>query len=153
MITEDQVTKHIHDYFKGTDKFLVELHIKPINVISVFIDADTSISIEDCKELSRHLEQTLDREKEDFELTVSSSGLDRPLKLLRQYQKITGKSLDIVLNGGDKLSGKLVKADKTGIEIEQEINISKKEKTLKNVVIPFGNIKTAKKVITFKKQN
>ncbi len=151
MITEDQVKKLINDYFQGSDKFLVELHIKPINVISIFIDADTTISIEDCRELSRHLEQGLNREKEDFELTVSSAGLDRPLKLLRQYQKMLWKSLDIILNSGEKLSGKLVKADNTGIEIEQEIKLSKKETTLKNVVIPFDSIKTAKKVITFKK--
>lgn len=151
MITEDQVKKLINDYFQGSDKFLVELHIKPINVISIFIDADTTISIEDCRELSRHLEQGLNREKEDFELTVSSAGLDRPLKLLRQYQKMLWKSLDIILNSGEKLSGKLVKADNTGIEIEQEIKLSKKETTLKNVVIHFDSIKTAKKVITFKK--
>ena len=151
MITEDKVTKLIHNLFKGTDKFLVEFSIKPINVISVFIDSDTTISIEDCRVLSRHLEHGLDREKEDFELTVSSAGLDRPLKLLRQYQKMIGKSLDIVMNGGDKLSGKLTKADKQGIEIEQEIKISKKETTVKKVVIPFENLKTAKKVITFKK--
>lgn len=152
MITEDQVKKIIQDFFKGSDKFLVELHIKPIHVISVFIDADTAISIEDCRELSRHLEQSLDREKEDFELTVSSAGLDRPLKVMRQYRNLIGKHLDIVMNGGQKLNGKLLKADELGIVIEQEIKISKKEIDIKKITLPFDQIRTAKKVITFKKQ-
>jgi ribosome maturation factor RimP len=151
MIAEEQVQKLINDFFTGSDKFLVELHIKPINVISVFIDSDTNISIEDCRELSRYLEQGLDREKEDFELTVSSAGLDRPLKMLRQYLKMIGKSLDIVLLHGEKLQGKLVRADHFGIEIEQEIKISKKESKVKKIALNYENIRTAKTVITFKK--
>jgi len=151
MITEDRVENLVRDFFEGTDRFLVELSIKPNNSISIFIDSDTGISLENCRELSRFLEKGLDREKEDFELTVSSAGLDRPLKLLRQYQKIIGQSLDIVLNGGGKLSGKLLLADQNKIEIEQEVKISKKETSVKKSVITYDSIKTAKKVITFKK--
>ena len=70
--------------------FLVEVNITPGNEIEVVIDSDGSVDIDDCVALSRAIEERLDREEEDFELTVTSAGIGRPLRLLRQYRKLIG---------------------------------------------------------------
>ena len=65
------------------------------NRISVFIDSLKGININDCAVLSRLLEDQLDREKEDFELTVSSAGLDQPFIVIEQYKKNIGKQIKV----------------------------------------------------------
>jgi len=153
VIEEKQIIRLVEESLQGTDKFLVEVVIRPTNLITIFIDGDSQVSIEDCRRVNRHLEQKMNREKQDFELTVSSAGLDRPLKVLRQYKKRVGLELEVVTVAGDKTCGILVTAGNDGIEIEQEIKISKKEKEKKKIFIPFKEIRTVKEVITFKKQN
>ena len=61
------------------------------NKIMLYIDGDENVSISNCVDLSRHIEFSLDREEEDFALSVSSAGVDMPLKLIRQYKKYIGK--------------------------------------------------------------
>jgi len=151
MIEEKQVEKLVNDFLNGSDKFLVEVIIRPANLISVYIDGDHEVSIEDCHRLNRHLEHALNRDVEDFELTVSSAGLDRPLKTLRQIKKRIGLELEVVSISGKKTCGILVNAEKEGIEIEQEIRITKKEIEKKKISLPFQEIRTIKEVITFKK--
>ncbi|MDE6308235.1 MAG: hypothetical protein K2L79_05460 [Bacteroidales bacterium] len=58
----------------AADLFEVDTVVSPRNVIRVFIDAETGVSIEDCVPVSRHIEGGLDRDKEDFEIEVSSAG-------------------------------------------------------------------------------
>ena len=76
--------------------FLVEVNITPGNEIEVVIDSDGSVDIDDCVALSRAIEERLDREEEDFELTVTSAGIGRPLRLLRQYRKLIGRPVEVV---------------------------------------------------------
>lgn len=151
MIEEKQVVRLVDEFLKGTNKFLVEVVIRPTNLITVFIDGDNQVSIEDCQRLNRHLEQHMNREMEDFELTVSSAGLDRPLKVLRQFKKRMGMELEVVTLTGEKTSGILLNLGKDGIEIEKEIMITKKVKEKKKIFFPFKEIRTVKEVITIKK--
>ena len=61
------------------------------NVIEIYIDAPNHILIVDCVELSRYVEGCLDREKDDFELQVSSPGATEAFKVVPQYKKYVGK--------------------------------------------------------------
>ena len=63
---------------------------------------DDSVTINDCVELSRHIESNLDRENEDFELNVSSAGLDQPFKVFRQYLKNINKDISVIKTDGQK---------------------------------------------------
>src|SRR5437899_1979155 len=74
---------------EGTN-FIVYIIVKAGNNIFILIDNDSGVSIKDCVEMSRHVESGLNREIEDFELHVSSPGLEKPFKTLRQYQKYIG---------------------------------------------------------------
>ncbi len=151
MITEKQVVQLTEAFLTGTDLFMTDVLIKPTNKISLFLDGDQGVTIEDCQRLSRHLEEQLDREKEDFDLTVSSSGADKPLKLPRQYAKNIGKELDIATVSGEKITARVVKADNNGITISYFEKKSKKKAEEKIVSLLFTEIKSAKEVITFKK--
>jgi len=152
MITEKEIKKLIEEHFYGSEYFLVELKIRTGNRINVFVDGDHRVNIEVCKQLSRFLEESLDRESEDFELTVSSAGADRPIKLPRQYRKNIGNELELVTKNGDKISGIIVDADENGIRIEQ-IPVKKPKKEQEKIILDlkFEDIKSAIEVISFKK--
>jgi ribosome maturation factor RimP len=151
MITESKLVKMIDAHLAGGDVFLVDVIVKPGNKISVFIDGDHRVNVETCRELTHFMNESLDRDAEDYDLTVSSAGIDRPLKLPRQYKKNIGNSLDVITKTGDKLSGVLLKTDETGIEMEiPPVKKSKKEPEVKIVSLKFDDIKSAKEVITFK---
>ncbi len=137
------------------DLFLVEVVVSPANEVEVIVDGDGSVSIDQCVALSRALEQRFDREQEDFELTVSSAGIGRPLKLLRQYKKLLGKPVEVVLKDGRKVIGDLDKADESGIGVSYEAmelpeGEKRKKKVRKTVSAPWDEIKSTVEHLDFK---
>lgn len=152
MITETQIRAITDPYLEGTLFFVAEVSIRPGNRISVYLDGDQRVTIENCILVSRYLESVLDRESEDYDLTVSSFGADRPLIMPRQYKKNIGSGMQVVTHGGDKLSGTLLHADDNEIHLEVVIpGKTKKEKEMAVLHLSFKEIKTAKELITFKK--
>ena len=136
------------------DQFLVDVTVSPSNVIDIMVDSDTGISINQIVEISRFVESNLDREVEDFELSVFSAGLSEPLSLVRQYKKNIDKEIDVLLTSGLKLTGILIKADDQGIDLEvttKEKSEGSKKKELVTRVHSLGypEIKEAKKVLKF----
>jgi ribosome maturation factor RimP len=155
MIAKEQVENIIKTKIEENGLFLVEVTVKPSNHISIFIDGDNGVTIDQCIELSRFIEQNLNRDEDDYELDVSSAGLDLPLKVQRQYIKNIGRLVDIVLTNGQKLTGKIVTVNDFGIELEVEKNLiveGKKRKQLVNVIESFKytDIKTTKIVVSFR---
>ena len=151
MIKQEQVIKLVEDRLGGTDKFLVEVIIQSGNNITVYFDGDTPVSISDCQSLSRFIEERLDRDYSDYQLTVSSAGMDRPIKLLRQYKKRIGKELEVVSLEGEKMTGILVNADEKTIELEHPVKNLKKDIKKPNSIIALSKVKSAKIIITFGK--
>ena len=146
MITSEKIIALVNEYLSDTELFFVEARVRSGNRISVFIDSDTQVFIKDCAELSRYIESNLDREKEDFELEVSSAGIDQPLKFHRQYQKNIGNDLKIETKDGKTLIAALLGVDEKNIILLVPEN--KKLKTPEQeVLIAFSDIKEAKIVI------
>jgi ribosome maturation factor RimP len=125
MIKKDIVKQIAAEWVEGTDNYLVDVSVAPDNIITIEIDNDRSVSIDDCVELSRFVESRLNREEEDFELEVGSSGVTTPFKVLRQYAKNIGNEVEMALKSGAKLTGVLKAAD----ENEATITLEKKVKT------------------------
>ncbi len=148
MIKESFIRSLIEEHLEGSDRFLVELSIKSGNRILVFIDSDTSVLIEHCISLSRHIESNLDRDSDDFELNVSSSGLDHPYKLMRQYVKNIGREVSVTMNDGTKITGELKSADNSGFEVIERTKI-KKIITEQTHLIAFSDAKETKEIIKF----
>ena len=87
MIDKELIVKLVEEKLASSSNYLVDVAVQPGNIIVVEIDNDESVCIDDCVELSRYLEDHLDRDVEDFELEVGSAGITSPFKVLRQYQK------------------------------------------------------------------
>jgi len=139
MIKEEFIRNLAEQHIKGTDKFITSVRVKPGNRIMIFMDADSSVSIADCAQLSRFIESNLDRNAEDFDLEVSSSGLDFPLVLHRQYKKNIGKEVKVILKNGIVKKGILSNITETEIEItETIIEKENKKKVIKKVPVSLA---------------
>jgi ribosome maturation factor RimP len=134
------------------DCFLVEVRMKPGNKIQVFLDADQGVSLGNCTQINRKLYAQIEEaalfEPGDFELEVSSPGLDEPLKLPRQYQKNIGRPVEVIMKDGRKICGKLLAADETSLQIEETKGKGKKQETILHSLIT-EHIKTTKIQIVF----
>ncbi len=153
MIDKGKIAELVSEKLTG-DQFLVEVTVSATNVIGIMVDSDTNMSINQIVELSRYVESNLDRETEDFELSVYSAGLTEPFRLVRQYKKNLGTEIDVVLKNGAKMSGTLIKVDQEGISLEvttKEKTEGSKKKELVKRVHDFGyqEIKEAKKILKF----
>ena len=83
----------------------MDVRVSEGNAISILLDDDEGTSIAKCIALSRHMEDELDRDAEDFSLDVSSPGLDQPLKMHRQYQKNIGRDVQLKIRDAGKVAG------------------------------------------------
>ena len=146
MIDKFKVLDLIKDALEGTEKYLVNMRITPDNRIFVDIDGDNGITIDDCIELSRMVENSLDREEEDFELNVSSAGADAPLKMPRQYRRHIGRNLSVDTFDGTHVEGPLAEADEEQFTIH--IKGTKKEAP-KDYTFAYSDVKTAKVLLPF----
>ena len=154
MIKKQTIIDLIEAHFEGSDKFIVDIKIRTGNIIEIFIDAPNHILIADCVELSRYVESNLDREKEDFDLQVSSPGLDQPFVVAKQYLKNLGNQVTVTKANDEVLNGELLKANDQEIflrEIKNEKNkISKKKEKIENThQLLMSEIKETKLIISF----
>lgn len=155
MITKELVSQLVDSYLEPTDYYLVDVKITPDNRISVEIDSFEGVSIDFCVELSKHIEQQIDREVEDYELEVSSAGLTEPFKVIQQYQKNLGNEVEVLTKNGKKSTGILTDVKSTGFVIAVEKQV-KPEGAKRKVTVTdeeeysFEDIKTTKYIIRFK---
>ena len=135
--------------------FVVECTCSAANDIELTVDSDTSVDIDACVALSRAVEAEFDREAEDFSLTVMSAGIGSELRCLRQYRKLVGHPVEVLLTDGVKILATLDAADEQGIVLSYDRKESvegKKRKQLVHVTesYPFERIKFTKEWLDFK---
>ena len=140
---------------EGTDLFTVSCKCSPSNEVELLIDSDTHVTIERCAELSRTIEAEFNRDEEDFSLTVASAGIGSELKNIRQYRKLIGQSVEVLLLSGVKVLAKLDEVTEDGITIsyeEKQAVEGKKRKVLVEVsrTYSFDEIKYTKEYLDFK---
>ncbi len=134
--------------------FLIELNIDNANHISVVIDGDNGVSVNDCIAVSRKIEHNLDRDEEDFSLDVASAGVSQPLMMPRQYRKNIGRKLAVTTVEGEKMEGDLVEMEDDKIKLQWKAREPKpvgkgKVTVTKEAVLSLEEIKEAKVIITF----
>ena len=139
----------------GSDMFVVGCNCSPGNEIELLIDSDSSVSIDACVELSRAVEAEFDRDAEDFSLTVASAGIGSELTNIRQYRKLIGSPVEVLLLSGVKILARLDEADECGITVsyeEKQAVEGKKRKATVTVTraYAFDEIKYTKEYLDFK---
>lgn len=146
-VVRQKVEQWLEAKMKEEELFLVDVRLLPGNRLQVFIDSNGGITIDKCAEVSRFLETFLDSEKilgENYNLEISSPGIDQPFKVLKQYLKNIGKKVDVLLNNGIKKRGTLLSADENKILLEEQAN----KQTVQTEIF-LNQIKNTKTVLTF----
>ena len=150
-----KVEQLVHEFLETRkDLYLVDLKISAGDDITVILDGDEGLSLQDCLDASRAIEFNLDREEHDFSLQVMSPGLSEPLKLPRQFKKNMGREIEVLLNSDEKIQGEVVAVDDEKVTVVLRYRRPKligkgKEDVVENKEIPYTEIKKALVVIKF----
>lgn len=150
MIEISKIEKLVNEFIKGTDIFLVAVRVSSANRIMVFVDTMKGINIDECVALHRHIEKNLNRNTEDYELQISSPGIDMPFGIIEQYYKNEGKQVEVVNNEGSRFTGSLKNVTNGGFELETEVKIKGKVKEMKDISFNFDQIKSTKELLSIK---
>lgn len=114
----NKVESLLNDFLaQREDLFLIDMKISAGNDIIIILDGDNGVSIQDCLDCSRAVENNLDREEQDFSLQVMSAGLSEPLTLPRQYQKNIGREVELLLENSEKIKGEIVKVEQEAVTL------------------------------------
>lgn len=155
MIEKSKVKALVEEWLDGKEYFLVDIDITPDDRIVVEIDHVDGVWIEDCVQLSRFIEEHLNRDEEDYELEVGSAGIGQPFKVVQQYVNCIGKEVEVLTKDGKKTKGllKAVDAPEFVVTVKEKQQVEgKKRPQLVDVDCTYSmnDIKYCKYVINFK---
>jgi ribosome maturation factor RimP len=158
MISKERISALIDERIQELQKdlYVVEMTVSASNVIRVELDrVEGYVAVEDCMSVSRNIEHNLDREAEDFELHVSSAGLDKPFRHENQYRKNIGKRVKVKLHDSTKYEGELIAYDsnelKLSDKVKKKIEGKKKKEWVELIhTLEMKDVKETKIVISFK---
>jgi ribosome maturation factor RimP len=133
--------------------FLIDVTITDAFKVIITLDDDNGVVLQDCIDVSRVIENNLDREEQDFSLEVASAGVSSPLKHIRQYKKNVGRTL-IVKTETENIEAELVEANDDFVILSWKAREPKKigkgkETVQKTLEVPYGDIKEAIVTVTF----
>ena len=155
MIDKNVVKNLVDEWLTGKDYFLTDLTVSADDRIVVEIDHKEGVWIKDCVELSRFIEDHLNRDEEDFELEVGSAGIGQPFKVHRQYEIHQGDRVEVLTKEGRKLTGVLkeVTPETFTLTIEEKMKEegAKRPKLVeRDLTFGFGDVTSTKYLIDFK---
>ena len=155
MIDKNVVRNLVEEWLQDKEYFLVDVEISPDDRIVVEIDHADGVWIEDCVELSRYIEDRLDRDEEDYELEVGSAGLGQPFKVPQQYVNFIGKNVEVLDGDGKEVKGVLKSVDGNDFTVtvaEKVKQEGKKRPVLTDVdhTYQMDKVKYTKYLISFK---
>lgn len=154
MIGKAEIVKLVEEKL-NENMFLVDVTVNKSNVINVFVDCFDGLTIGQCVAISRHVEHSFDRGVEDFELHVSSPGLNESFKVKEQFYKNTGRKIEILDSFDIQFEGILKEANEEELILETSTREKveghkKKQLIVKENKFKYDEIKSAKAVISFK---
>jgi len=146
LLSDALTTKFTEEEYE--DYYLVDIVVKKNDKVEVYIDSDTTLNIRNCQRISRHLEHLIEENGwlgEKYTLDVSSPGVDRPLKLHRQYKKNIGRRIRVISDEDETIEGRLTAVSETSITL-----IIKQKKKEEELILLKDKIKKAKILVSFK---
>ena len=147
------LTEALERHLEGTPHFLVHAEVRPSGKAIVEVDNDKAITLNDLTAINKGLRETFGEALDDLELEVSSPGMGRPFKVKRQFQKHTGRLVEILKKDGQLVRAQLVAFDEDGltVKIEQPSKVKGRLPKLDKdtTAIPFADIKSTQASINF----
>jgi ribosome maturation factor RimP len=150
MIEKGKIETLVNELIKGTGVFLVAVKVSSSNKIIILVDTRNGITIDECASIHRQVGKNLDRDAEDFELQVSSPGLDMPFAVPEQYYKNEGRKVEVVDDEGTRFTGNLKNITSGGFELTTEVKVKGKMKESKDLSFNFDQVKSTKVFLTIK---
>lgn len=155
MIDKKVVKEIVEKWLEDKEYFLVDVEVSSDNCVVVEIDHADGVWIEDCAELSRFIEENIDREVEDYELEVGSAGLGQPFKVPQQYQNFVGQEVEVLDADGKKVKGLLKSVDGNDfvVTVNEKVQVEGKKRPVKMDVdhtYQMDKVKYCKYLISFK---
>ena len=118
-MNKEQIIQAIEPTVAQRGCFLVDVTVSAENDIEIVLEkGEGDVDWEDCAAIDQVVHAAFDQDVEDYALTVSSAGLDRPFKVLKQFQKAIGHQVDVKFKGGKRLIAKLLQADETSVTLQ-----------------------------------
>ena len=157
MIAKKEIIRLAQERINELDNgnYLVDVNISSKNAINVRMDnLQGGVSVKDCVSVSRNIEHNLDREREDFELQVSSPGIDQPFMVQQQYLKNVGRNVTVNTYSEEIFTGELIKANQTEISIKEikteKNNLTKKKQQVETIhQLLMSEVRETKLIISF----
>lgn len=155
MIDKKVVKSLVDEWLEGKEYFLVDIEISPDDRIVVEIDHADGVWIEDCVELSKYIEDRLDRDDEDYELEVGSAGLGQPFKVPQQYMNFVGQAVEVLDADGTKVKGILKSVDGNDfiVTVSEKVKVEGKKRPVMMDIdhtYQMDKVKYTKYLISFK---
>jgi len=150
MISKERVISLSKEKIEELGYFFVDVKVSAKNEITVLFDKEGGVIVRDCLYVSRHIEGNLDRDIEDYQLTVCSPGLDKAFVVDEQYIKNIGRDVKILTTDGNTIEGTLLKYGNELLLETKTKQKGKKELLKKKVTIEKEKIKETKLIIKFK---
>ena len=153
MIDKTLIEKLVNEYIAGTDIFIVDVKISSAGKINIFADKHEGITVDECAGINKMINNNLDRNVEDYELTVSSPGIDMPFLVIQQYYKNEGKRIEVTDIQGNKYHGILKNVNKGGFELLKDSKSKQKGKDkqvdITEISFNFDQVKSARETLIF----
>ena len=151
MVTKEHIRKLAQSHISGTTGiFLVDVRLSSTGRITVLIDRNEGVTIDDCAALSRFLSNEMGEEAGDFELSVSSPGLDMPLLVFEQYKKNEGREVEVTGADNNRTSGIMRNVTSGGFDLEVSIKQKGQQPGIKTLSFNYEDVKAVKVKISFK---
>lgn len=155
MIDKNEIRTIVEEWLQGNEYFLVDISMEPDNRIVVEIDHADGVWIEDCAELSRHLQSRLGTQLDDYELEVGSAGIGQPFKVAQQYAIHVGKEVEVMQADGKKVHGvlKAVEGERFVVTVKEKQHIEGKKRPVVADVdkeYDMNDVKYTKYLLSFK---
>lgn len=133
--------------------FLIDFTISESLKITIILDGDQGVSLQDCVDISRAIDGNIDGEEYDFSLEVASAGVSSPLTMVRQYKKNIGRVLKVKTTN-ENIEAKLDHVNDEFITLSWTVREPKKigkgkETVEKRIELPYTEIKEAIVTVTF----
>lgn len=155
-MNKEQIIQAIEPSVTERGCFIVEVTLSSENDIEIVLEKEEGIvDWDDCAAIDKTVHAAFDQDVEDYALTVSSAGLDRPFKVFRQYRKAVGSLVDVKFKGGKRLVATLADATEDSVTLQYTALESvegkkKKEKVAHLDKFPLSEINSVTPYIEFK---
>jgi len=148
-IIKENIVRISNEIAEKLNFFVIDINFRGDNrkkIIEVFVDAEKNIDADNLAEISREINSIIEDQdiiQQAYRLDVSTPGVDRPLKFLKQFPKHINRNFEVTYKAEDEtrtITGKLLSVEREELTFHSD----KKE-----VLIEFKNITTAKVIISF----